>query len=256
MRHRSRHPLSCLAALVLAAALAPGAAAQRAERRADLRDLVGRRMEAHVVRVADGDTIEARLPGEPRPIRIRLEGIDAPEQGEPFAAEALRQLRALVFDRAVHIVGRDVDRYNRLVARVVTEEGDAGAALVRAGLACHAYADDETLAREERRAREAGAGFWGAAVKPRCVARTSFSAREDRDTSRGTPPPAPGEPRGSPLVRDPAPSKAVVFRGNVRSRVYHAPACPNYTCRNCTRVFRSHEEAQAAGFRPAGDCLR
>lgn len=208
------------------------------------------------MRVADGDTIEARLPGEPRPIRIRLEGIDAPEQGEPFAAEALRQLRTLLFDRAVHIVGRDVDRYHRLVARVVTEEGDASAALVRAGLACHAYAYDEALALEERRAREAGAGFWGAAVKPRCVTRTAFSARAGRDTAGGALPPAPREPRGSPLVRDPAPSAAVVFRGNVRSRVYHAPGCSNYTCRNCTRVFRSHEEAKAAGFRPAGDCLR
>ena len=42
----------------------------------------------------------------------------------------------------------------------------------------------------------------------------------------------------------------------MRSRVYHAPFCRNAWCKNCTPEFKTQEEAQAAGFRAAGDCLR
>lgn len=48
----------------------------------------------------------------------------------------------------------------------------------------------------------------------------------------------------------------VVFHGNRRSKVYHAPTCRNYHCPNCVVVFKSHDEAQAAGYRPARDCIR
>jgi len=30
----------------------------------------------------------------------------------------------------------------------------------------------------------------------------------------------------------------------------------NYNCRNCSVVFATGAEAEAAGFKPAGDCLR
>jgi len=83
-------------------------------------------------------------------------------------------------------------------------------------------------------ARQAGRGFWApGASRPRCAAATAAPRR--------------------PSARD---TGAAAFRGNTSSRVYHAPWCRNYDCRDCTRVFRSEAEARAAGFRPAGDCLR
>jgi endonuclease YncB( thermonuclease family) len=217
------------------------------------RDLVGRQIDARVVRVADGDTIEAIPAGEQRPIRIRLHGIDAPESDEVFSREAIALLRTLLFDRRVHVAGRDLDRYGRLVARITVAGEDASAALVRAGLACHAYARDPALARGESQARASGAGFWArTAKKPQCVERTAFSAHE-RQTNAASPNQESTTGRSNQPRSGPA---TVHFRGNVSSGLYHASTCPNANCRNCSRLFQSEAEARLAGFRPAGDCLR
>jgi endonuclease YncB( thermonuclease family) len=226
--------------------------AQRGTSGTGRRDLVGKQIDARVVRVADGDTLEAIPVGEQRPIRIRLQGVDAPELGEVFSGDAIALLRTLVFDQRVRVSGRDMDRYGRLVARVTITGQDASAALVRAGLACHSYSRDAALAREESQARAAGAGFWArTAKKPQCVERTAFSARERQASappgSGGAPSVSPNQPRRAPAT--------VHFRGNVSSGLYHASTCPNANCRNCSRLFQSEAEAKLAGFRPAGDCI-
>lgn len=203
---------------------------------AQVRELVGATFEGRVVSVIDGDTVDVVPAGERRAIRVRLDGVDAPERGEPFGDAATRSARVLLFDQVARVEGRDVDAYGRLVARVLVRGRDASVELVRAGLACHytRSASDAVLARAEAEARQAGRGFWmPGASRPRCAAATATPLRQSgRDTS------------------------AAVFHGNTSSRVYHAPWCRNYNCRNCTRVFRSEAEARAAGFRPAGDCLR
>jgi micrococcal nuclease len=220
-------------ALLLTLAL-PGAGS------AQLRDLVGVTFDARVVSVIDGDTVDAVPAGETRAIRIRLEGIDAPERGEAFSDRARTLARVLLLDQQVEIEGRNVDRYGRLVARLIAGGQDASLALVKAGLACHYtfYSSDPLLARAQAEAQLGGAGFWAAgASRPRCA------VTDTPATATVTPPGA----------ATPAPS---AFRGNTSSLVYHAPSCPNYTCRNCTRAFASEAEARAAGFRPAGDCLQ
>lgn len=166
---RSRTAPLILAALAVVTLDASGA--QRNRSAVGRRDLVGKQFDARVVRVADGDTLDAIPAGESQQIRIRLQGIDAPELGEVFSREAQTLLRTLVFDQRVRIEGKDLDRYGRLVARVWAGK-DASVELLRAGLACHAYARDEALSREERQARTAGRGFWAAAAKkPACVSR-------------------------------------------------------------------------------------
>ena len=122
-------------------------------------DLVGRHIEARVVRIADGDTLEAIPVGESRPIRIRLQGVDAPELGEVFSREAMALVRSLLFDQRVRVEGHDIDRYGRLIARMIRGDADASVHLVRAGLACHAYAYDAALARADHR-RARAVGFW------------------------------------------------------------------------------------------------
>jgi micrococcal nuclease len=220
------------------------AAPQRGVPGAERRDLVGRTFDARVVRIADGDTLEAIPAGETRPVRIRLHGVDAPELGEAFSREAQTLLRTLVFDQRVRVEGRDLDRYGRVVARITTSGKDASSELVQAGLACHAYARDTALATQEAQARTSGRGFWSpTAKKPACVARTAFSALR---------PPVPTRPT-SPTAASRVPAG---YRGNVSAAVYHASTCPNANCRNCTRLFTTEAEAKAAGFRPAGDCLK
>lgn len=205
-----------------------------AEGSAQLRQLVGVTFDARVTKVSDGDTVYVIRAGERTPIHVRLEGIDAPERGESFSDPARTFVRVLLFDQQVRVSGRDVDRYGRLVARLVVRDKDASVELVRAGLACHYtyYSSDPVLKRAEAEARAAGRGFWAPGVpKPRCANPSSPS-------------------RATPLITPTAP-----FHGNTSSHIYHAASCPNYTCRNCTRLFVSEAEARTAGFRPARDCL-
>ena len=149
------------------------------------RDLVGRTFDATVVRVADGDSIEIVRPGTRDRLRVRLEGVDAPELGEVFSRDAQGFLRQLVLDRRVSVSGRDVDRYGRLVARVSVAGQDASLELLKQGLACQRFATDAVLAAAESRARRAGVGFWaGNAAKPQCVARSAASPSRPRRRPR------------------------------------------------------------------------
>jgi micrococcal nuclease len=217
--------------VVLLFLLATGLTADQAANR------VGLRFDAQVVRVGDGDSVELIPVGETKPLTVRLEGIDAPELAEPFGREARAFARTLLLKQRVNVHGRDNDRYGRLVARVSVGNRDASLELLRAGLACYftQYATDPVLAEALARARASGIGFWAAnAQKPQCAA---LSPAAPRQRTREAP----------PLSR---------FRGNVNSRLYHTSTCPNANCRNCTRTFATEAEAQAAGFKPAGDCLR
>jgi len=93
-------------------------------------------LEAKVYKVFDGDTI-ALKGGE----RVRLLGIDTPEIGEAFSAEAKRFTRNLVRYQTVRLEFdvRERDTYSRLLAFVYVETDDGwvmvNAELVRAGLA-------------------------------------------------------------------------------------------------------------------------
>ena len=145
-----------------------------AQERPNLLRLVGQTVPGRVIAVADGDTVRVRLNGDGRVIRVRLEGIDAPERGEPFNVQARNATRVMLFEKAVQVRATDVDRYDRLVARITVEGRDSSVELVGAGLACHytRYSSDQTLAAAQIAARQAGRGFWIAGgSRPACTAR-------------------------------------------------------------------------------------
>jgi endonuclease YncB( thermonuclease family) len=50
---------------------------------------------------------------------------DAPERGQAFGRPAKQLLSSLVFKRVVHVVPVDIDRYDRLVARVLVDSSPA-----------------------------------------------------------------------------------------------------------------------------------
>ena len=188
---------------------------------------------AVVTAVHDGDTItvsRARLP-----VKIRLEGIDCPESGQAFGQHAKHFTEALVFRKTVTVNPRSVDRYGRLVARVLVDGQDVSLALVQAGFAWHytRYSRDAALAGAEKAARAQRVGLWREAT-----ARAPWAFR-------------------APMAMEPEASAPVgPFHGNTRSGVFHRPGCPQSECQRCTRVFPTREAALAAGFKPAGDCLR
>ncbi len=101
---------------------------------------------AMIVRVIDGDTVEARLDTEARLVKIRLLGINTPESVDPrrpvqcFGKEASTFLRALVEGKRVALLedpqADDRDKYGRLLRNLVMEEGtDVNATLVANGYA-------------------------------------------------------------------------------------------------------------------------
>ena len=107
-----------------------------AQQRYELTPLVNKTMAARVDSIVDGDTVHVQL-ADGRKLTVRLDGIDTPETGEPFAAQARNATRVLLFDQQVQLTVTDVDRYDRLVGRVRIGTKDASVELVNAGLACH-----------------------------------------------------------------------------------------------------------------------
>jgi len=121
---------------------------------------------AEVVEVLDGDTFVADIDGEQ--VQVRLIGIDAPEKGECWSAEAANTLRRLLGARVeLKIDESDRDQYGRLLRYVTQADTDVNQEMVRLGAAiARPYPPDTSREREletaQQTAREAGTGLWSA----------------------------------------------------------------------------------------------
>src|SRR5262245_64909744 len=89
--------------------------------------IAGETFTGKVVGVTDGDTISVLRTG--RAVKVRLEGIDCPEMGDPFSKTAKQFTSKLLFGKEVEVRIKDTDRYGRLVARVLVGDVDASVAL-------------------------------------------------------------------------------------------------------------------------------
>lgn len=120
-----------------------------------------------VIGIVDGDTIDVLVNNSP--IRLRLNGIDTPEKGQPFGDRAKSDLSKLIGGKYVRYIVRDTDRYNRSIADIYIGDTYVNLWLVQQGLAWHyvAYSDDPQLAAAEEAARAAKRGLFS---DPRRVA--------------------------------------------------------------------------------------
>jgi len=101
-------------------------------------------LTGHVVGVTDGDTITV-LDAAKVQHKIRVAGIDAPEKKQAFGQVSKENLSRLVFDKEVDIEWTKLDRYQRIVGKVLVASPncssacsrtfDAGLSQVSAGLA-------------------------------------------------------------------------------------------------------------------------
>jgi endonuclease YncB( thermonuclease family) len=116
--------------------------------------------EGKVVALADGDTITVLR--DRTQVKIRLEGIDAPEKNQAFGNKAKAALSVHVFRKLVTVNATGTDRYGRTLARVIIDGQDVSALMVREGFAWHykEYSDDEDLAKLEEQARADKVGLW------------------------------------------------------------------------------------------------
>lgn len=196
------------------------------------------RTVAGPVRVIDGDTID--IAG----VRVRLEGIDAPESGQrckrrligrwACGTAATEALEKLVAGGDVRCDERGTDKYGRVLGVCHAGPIDINAWMVRNGLAWAFVRYSQSYVKEEAAARAERIGIWQAETQ------TAWDYRATRWTAE-----VPRAPEGCAI------------KGNVtkNGRIYHMPWSPWYAqiridTHKGKRWFCSEAEAVAAGWRP------
>jgi len=118
-----------------------------------------------VVEVMDADILKVRR--DNTEVEVRLYGIDAPEDDQPYGLRATRFTKMMARFERVEVEPKDLDQHGR-VAALVYLDGDGeclNEELVRAGHAwvyeryCH-IRDCNQWRELERRARQAERGLW------------------------------------------------------------------------------------------------
>ncbi len=203
-----------------------------------------------VVGVADGDTITVLHSGHGE--KIRLFGVDCPEKRQAFGKRAKQFTSSLVYGKVVKVNPVARDRYGRTVALVSISGTLLNEELVKNGFAwvysryCHRSFCKKWHQLEEK-ARDLRIGLW---ADPYAIAPWKY--RHSVRTGH----------HGLTLSMNASTSKRknsksdthMVYRGNIKSMVFHRPGCRYYNCSDCTVEFHSREEALAAGFTPCRKC--
>ena len=130
---------------------------------------------AKVQRVVDGDTIHVKDEAGKK-FKVRLTGIDAPEQNQPYGLASTYHLRGLLLNKYVLLESKpkkgkpySVDKYKRVLAKIVLDGRDINLSQVLSGYAWHfkryqnqqSRSDRETYSKAELYAEENELGLWG-----------------------------------------------------------------------------------------------
>jgi micrococcal nuclease len=111
--------------------------------------------------VHDGDTVTC-LDEQGRPQKIRLQGVDAPEHGQPYGDAARRALAGKLAGGTVRVEGSARDQHGRLLGTLWIDDRDLNRELVAEGWAWAfgGFATDEELVAAEAAARRQRRGLW------------------------------------------------------------------------------------------------
>lgn len=176
-----------------------------------------------VVAIADGDTITVLQ--DETPIKVRLHGIDCPENGQDFGRAAKDYAAEQCFQDEVTVVVTDTDRYGRKVGLIVLADGRIlNHELVAAGLA-HWYKRyaprDQSLERLQAEAKAAKRGLWS---RPDVIAPWDFRRGERGSRAEPyNPPSTGGNTTDSPLDAA-TPGEATVYITETGTK-YHREGC-------------------------------
>lgn len=206
-----------------------------------------------VVGISDGDTIT--ILSDRKQTKVRLAGIDAPEKGQDYSEVAKRHISGLIYNKTVTLKGDKIDRYGRLVAKVMFDGKDINLLMVQNGLAWHFSKYAREQSREDRlaystaeaEARNAKLNLWR---YPNPVAPWDFRSGESTTRQSST-------TTIRPLVSRPLNQVANgQIIGNKKSMIYHSPGCRDYDkVSEKNRVhFRTAQDAERAGYRAARNC--
>jgi endonuclease YncB( thermonuclease family) len=192
-----------------------------------------------IARVLDGDTIHV---GD---TRVRLEGIDAPEQAQTCKRadgadwncghDATRAMQAMADGRQVVCRNHGLEKYGRTLGTCFVDGRNINAELVKLGLAWAFVRYSSTYVAEEAQARMSHLGVWQGAATPAWDYRTRAWVAHAEEGPNGC-----------------------LIKGNVTAsgHIYHMPWSPWYdkvriNGHSGKRWFCTEGEAVAAGWRPA-----
>ena len=120
------------------------------------------KLDGKVVRISDGDTVTIETDNGTR-VKIRLNGIDAPESGQEFGQESRAKIAELIDGEDVSVKTHSHDRYNRVLGEIFLDGRNINLTMVQEGCAWHyvKYApNDKELAKAQQQAKEAKKGLW------------------------------------------------------------------------------------------------
>lgn len=211
-------------------------------------------LTGRVIGVSDGDTIKVLTPAKQQ-IRVRLNGVDAPESRQAYGTRAKQFTSAMVFGKDVSVQTTDTDRYGRTVANVSVNGLSLNQELVRAGLAWwyKRYApNDATLARLESEARQAKRGLWADAnpVAPWDFRHGGKATKVGTSRTPNRVAAATSSGRGSSASGFTLPRAAQVYVTRTGDK-YHRAGC-RYLRRS--QIPMSLKDAEAHGYRPCSVC--
>lgn len=115
--------------------------------------------EGKILRVIDGDTFV--LQTEEGSLKIRMDGIDAPESDQEFGMEAKEFLNRFLH-KNVRVFPNGVDKYGRTIGTLYVGSVNINLLEVSEGYAWHykKYSSDQELAKAEEQARRGKKGLW------------------------------------------------------------------------------------------------
>ena len=125
-------------------------------------------LQGKVVSVTDGDTVQIQVEADKAPLKVRLDGIDAPEKKQAFGEKSKYALSYLVYGKEVTLEKTGEDRYGRTLGIIKVDGVNANSKMIEYGWAWHykEYNKDERLAELEANAREQKRGLWLDATAP------------------------------------------------------------------------------------------
>ena len=119
-----------------------------------------------VIEVNSGDVIT--ITNLNRPVRVKLMGVDAPEMNQAFGDVARKHLSDLVFEKSVLVEYAGIAADSSLTGRVLLNDADVGAQMIRDGVAWFdasngnrlSPTNQEVYQQSEQAARNEKRGLW------------------------------------------------------------------------------------------------
>lgn len=209
-----------------------------------------------VIRVVDGDTIIVNISGVD--FRIRYIGMDSPENGSTYGAEATEFNKKLVEGKTVLLI-KDVsesDRFGRLLRYVIVDHTFVNFQMVKSGWAESGTwppdtSCDSIFFTAEQMAEKTGLGLWKD-ITQSSIDENFFSGEDEINQARISGDSGSECPKGCIT-----PTTNCSIKGNISSsgvKIYHIPGSDSYddtviTIERGELWFCTENEAIANGWR-------